>query len=208
MIKSINVSVLVIGFIVDLFLLVNGKTVFGTFWTSAYSNAVEIYLVMLVISVAISFNSESQISLSNSIIVFVPVFIVSLLTFSQIFHVPHVVGEPLEQVILTILFQITVVSLTEELLFRFALFNLFGGNVKAIFLQAMLFAVFHITAYSLSGVIDWTSILVAFGFGVMMGVIMLYSKMIGKESSGLAVCWAIHAAWNLSISLSIFSIGI
>ena len=57
-----------------LFLLVNGKTVFGVFWTSAYSNAVEIYLVVLVISVAISFNSESQISLTNFIIVLVPVF--------------------------------------------------------------------------------------------------------------------------------------
>lgn len=121
---------------------------------------------------------------------------------------PHIVGEPLDQVILIILFQITVVSLTEELLFRFALFNLFGENISAIFLQAGLFAIFNITSYSLYSFISWLSSLEAFIFGIMMGIIMLYSKMIGKKSTSLAVCWAIHAAWNLSISLSIFSIGL
>lgn len=209
--KSLNIPLLGVALVVDLFLYIDGEAVFGPIF-SPYQSVVGIYLVMVTVALAFSgFAPNLNIKIESAIITFVPVFIVSLLTFSAVFHVQQSEGMPLDQVILIILFQILVVALSEEIVFRGILLQYLGGKIPAVIIQGVIFGIFHIGAYYMSiggGVQLFFALIEAMVFGIAMGAIVYYFNLMGKGGTGLSITWAIHSAWNLSLSLGIFTFHI
>jgi membrane protease YdiL (CAAX protease family) len=209
--KSLNIPLLGVALVIDLFLYIDGNAVFGDIF-APYQSVVGIYLVMVTVALAFSgFAPNINIKIESAIITFVPVFIVSLLTFSAVFHVKQSQGMPLDEVILIILFQILVVALSEEIVFRGILLQYLGGKMPAVVLQGIIFGLFHIGAYytAIGGGFELIVALVeAIIFGIFMGLIVYYFNQMGKGGTGLSITWAIHSAWNLSLSLGIFTFNI
>ena len=205
--KNLNLPLLGVALIFDLFLLANGQAIFGPAF-EAYQTPLGVYLALITGSMVIS-NSvpEIQIGIEQALLVFIPVFVIMVVIFSQLFRVPPN-NAPLGTVILTIIFYVMLVGLSEEIVFRGAIFQLFGGNITAVFIQAVLFALFHISAYTtVYGTLSVSSVLQAFAFGLIMGFIVYYAKTINRMQYGIAVTWAIHSAYDLSLSIGIFVVA-
>ncbi len=195
--RSIAIPLLVLSIIVELFLLVNGSVIFGSFW-NAYSSILVLYLIMS--SALFGFVGRSpqmNISFENAVIYFTPAFVGGALLVGSI--IPK--GPPLnlEEYILEIIFQVFVVALTEEMLFRGVLINYIG-----VIPQGIAFGLFHLAAYeSVFGIISWPAIVEAMVLGILFGFIV---KWFPKQ--GIAVTWGIHSAWNIALLTGIFGLGV
>lgn len=99
----------------------------------------------------------------------------------------------------TVILQVAVVATSEELMFRGVLLERFG-----IIISSLLFAIWHIAAYSLKfydvSTISITT-LIPFFVAFMMGVIL--ATIVRQKKFGLPSSIAVHASYNLCVS-SIF----
>lgn len=209
-IKSSVVSpILLIAIVVQSFLLINGNVIFGSSWNS-YSEALTIYILLDALFLALSFTKILpfiEISISDAIIVFVPTFIVGGFAFQSLFRLSPI-SVPLNSFILDFLFQVMVVSFTEEMLFRGILLQYKLGPLPGWLWQGIAFGLFHWTSYTTPTGLDVVALIIAMFLGVVFGLIVYYFTQLKLSGVGLTITWALHAAWNISITTTIFSLTI
>lgn len=195
--KGITIPLLAISIIVDLFLLVDGGVVFGSLWTD-YQSVLVLYLIIAGVMFAfVNRSPQMNISIEDAVIYFVPSFVLgSLLVGSLVGR--SSAGISLEQYILEIVFQVFVVALTEEMLFRGVLINYIG-----VIPQGILFGLFHLAAYESIFGINWLSIVEAMVMGIAFGYVV---KVFPKN--GIAITWGLHSAWNVALLTGVFGLGL
>ena len=89
-----------------------------------------------------------------------------------------------------VLFQIFVVTYTEEAFFR----GVLAERLRAV-PSAAIFSIFHLTAYSVAGGLNFGAFFTAFVFGLLFAIIYFATK----ERAGIGATWGLHAAWNLAL---------
>ena len=191
--KLLTTPLLVVGMVVDIFLLVNGQLLFGSIWAS-YQSVLVLYLLMDGVLLTFA-NKIPTLKIETSIIFFIPIFIMTTIVVGS-FVIPPA-GMTLSYVVLVLVFQIFVVALTEEMMFRGVLLQYMG-----VIPQAVLFGIFHLTAYYSVFGLDVGAVMVAMAMGLLFGYIVKY-----YPRYGIVVAWAIHAGWNVSLALGIFGLG-
>ncbi len=193
--KGITVPLLVISIVVDLFLLVDGSVVFGSLW-SEYQSVLILYLAMAASMFAfVGRSPQMNISIEDAVIFFVPSFVFGSLLIGSLVGTGQ--GMTLEVYILEIIFQVFVVALTEEMLFRGVLINYIG-----VIPQGILFGLFHLAAYQSVFGINWLSIIEAMIMGIAFGYVV---KVFPKQ--GIAITWGLHSAWNVALLTGVFGLG-
>jgi len=189
-----SVPLIFLGVIVDLFLLVNGRIIFGSQFT-AYQNVLLYYLVMLgAVFFFAGKTKQLNISIESAVIYFVPVFIITVLLVGDVVRSSATLVA--NQIVMQLFLQIFVVALSEEMIFRGVIINYIG-----VIPQGILFGLFHTAAYySIYGV-DIYAMIMAMVMGVLWGYLV---KMYPKN--GIAITWGMHAGWNIALLIPIFSI--
>jgi membrane protease YdiL (CAAX protease family) len=200
-IKSIiTIPLLLVSVIIELFLYIDGSYFFGSIWTTTFQTTLTTYLIISSALLIFSFTGIKglmDLTFWDAIIFFVPTFILTTLIVGQI---SRPINQPANYIIAMIIFQIFVVSITEELMFRGILIKYIG-----VIGQAILFTIFHLVAYTteLSG-LSIVGFFEAFIMGLLLGFIIQWSEQAGMKSTGLAITWGIHAGWNVAVATGIF----
>ncbi len=186
--------------LVAVYFWINGAAHFPE-WNSTYGTVILPYLVMMIAFVLwAKTKADRRIEISTSL--GIPAFamsfivtwiIVSLLVSFGIFAIPFFPKEILFQ---TIIINIFVVSVAEEVMFRGVLLEAFGK--LGVFISAFLFAMWHMYAYNVIWyegleLASFTGLVLAFVFGIILGFVAL------KKEWGLPATIGIHAAYNLVI---------
>ncbi len=197
-----TIPLLIVSLIFELFLLVDGSFFFGNLW-SEYQPILTIYLVISGGLMAFAYSAgKSLMSLTffDALIFFVPAFLITATLVGQIapaYNSSYTVN----YIIIQIIFQIFVVSITEELMFRGILIKYIG-----VIPQALLFSVFHLVAYSTIYGLNIGAFISAFIMGILLGYIVYFMSKNGMQSQSLAIVWGIHAGWNVAVATGIFSL--
>jgi membrane protease YdiL (CAAX protease family) len=200
-VKSIiTIPLLLVSIIIELFLYIDGSYFFGSVWTTTFQTTLTTYLIISSALLIFSFagiKGLMDLTFWDAIIFFVPTFILTTLLIGQI---SRPINQPANYIIAMIIFQIFVVSITEELMFRGILIKYVG-----VIGQAILFTIFHLVAYTteLSG-LSIVGFFEAFVMGLLLGFIIQWTEQAGMKSTGLAVTWGIHAGWNVAVATGIF----
>jgi len=198
-----TIPLLIVSLVVELFLLVDGSFFFGNLW-SEYQPVLMIYLVISAGLMAFAYGQgKSLMSLTffDALIFFVPAFLITAVLVGQI-SPPYNSTYTTSYIIVQIIFQIFVVSITEELMFRGILIKYIG-----VIPQAILFSVFHLVAYSTVYGLNIGAFISALIMGILLGYIVYLMSMNGMQSQSLAIVWGIHAGWNAAVATGIFSLA-
>ncbi len=200
-----KLSVLLVAIIVEAYLLVNGGLLFGQPWQPLLGE-LKMYILIdaLFLFLAIRIpNPFSEITIWKAMIYFVP----SLLAFWLIFQAWNIYNgvtySPLSanSFIMNVLFQMFVVSFSEEMIFRGILLKYIG-----IIPQGILFGLFHLAAYNgLSGH-DASSLILACALGIIYGVIVKCFQSKNKAGIGISITWGLHAGYNLAILVGLLNV--
>lgn len=200
-----NLTILLIALIIEAFLLINGGILFGQSWQPLSGELREyIMLEALILFLAVrTRNPFSEITIWRSMVYFVPSLLAFWVVFQAVNILKGVVFSPLpvNDIIMNIVFQIFVVSFSEELIFRGILLKYIG-----VIPQGILFGLFHLTAYNGIFGIDYGSLFFACLFGVIYGVIVKYFQSKNKAGVGISITWGLHAGYNLAILVGILTI--
>jgi membrane protease YdiL (CAAX protease family) len=140
-----------------------------------------------------------DISFFDAMIYFVPIFLVTALIMGQTVKPVSGVTNTASYEILQILMQIFVVSITEELFFRGFVQNYLGWVI-----QAPVFALFHLAAYTSIYGLNLYAFITALVMGLLFGYIVKVFSNKGQKSTGLAITWGLHAGWNVAIATGMF----
>ena len=196
----ITMPLLLVSVVIELFLYVDGSYFFGSMWTTTFQSALTTYLIISSALLVFSFSGIKglmDLTFWDAIIFFVPTFIITTLLVGQ---VTRPINQPSNYIIAMIIFQIFVVSITEELMFRGILIKYVG-----VIGQAFLFTIFHLVAYTTElGGLSIVGFIEAFIMGLLLGFIVQWSEAEGMKSTGLAITWGIHAGWNVAVATGIF----
>jgi len=195
--KPITIPLLVISLIVEIFLLVDGSYFFQN-W-SEYQQVIIIYLLISASLLGVSKQQFFDISFFDAMIYFVPAFLITALIIGQTVRPLAGVTNTASYEALQILLQIFVVSITEELFFRGFVQNYLGWII-----QAPVFALFHLVAYTSLYGIDLYAFFTALIMGLIFGYIVKIFSEKNKKSTGLAITWGMHAGWNVAIATGMF----
>lgn len=200
-IKSIiTIPLLLVSIIIELFLYIDGSYFFGSVWTTTFQTTLTTYLIISSVLLIFSFTGIKglmDLTFWDAMIFFVPTFILTTLFIGQI---SRPINQPANYIIAMIIFQIFVVSITEELMFRGILIKYVG-----VIGQAILFTIFHLVAYTTElGGLSIIGFFEAFIMGLLLGFIIQWTEQAGMKSTGLAVTWGIHAGWNVAVATGIF----
>lgn len=194
--RSVAIPLLAISIVIELFLLVDGSILFGSLWED-YQSVLVLYLIMSgTLFAFVGRSPQANISIEDAVIYFVPAFVGGSLLIGSI--IPRGPSIGLESYILEIVFQVFVVALTEEMLFRGVLINYIG-----VIPQGIVFGLFHLAAYTSVFGTSWISILTAMIMGILFGYIV---KFLPRK--GIAITWGLHAAWNLAIITGAFGVAV
>jgi membrane protease YdiL (CAAX protease family) len=196
----ITIPLLLVSVVIELFLYIDGAYFFGSIWTSTFQTALTTYLIisssLLIFSFA-GIKGLMDLTFWDAIIFFVPTFIITTLLVGQ---TTAPVKQPANYIVAMIIFQIFVVSITEELMFRGILIKYVG-----VVGQAILFTLFHLVAYTTElGGLSIVGFIEAFIMGLLLGFIIQWTEQEGMKSQGLAITWGIHAGWNVAVATGIF----
>lgn len=192
--KVTSFPLLVFAILADLWLFVNGSTLFGSEWGS-YQQILLYYIILISATLLLANNSKQlKISLQTAFIFFVPTFMVTVIAISSIMNYSG--STTFTQVIIVLVTQILVVSLSEEMMFRGIIINYVG-----VIPQGILFGLFHTAAYYSIYGLNIPAMLSAMVLGIAFGYVV---KTFPKR--GIAVTWGVHAAWNIAILIPIFSL--
>jgi len=188
---------------IAIFFWVNGPAFFSTDWSTRYAPIIPVYISMFLIFVVFAKKKvvdDLHDTLTHSVskymtgffsaFVLLTVFgLLGLLSFGKIS--PDLIWP-------TLIFQICVVGVAEEAMFRGVLTGYLG-----IFASSALFALWHFAAYGLQwepfsagnmlSSQGFTALLVAFIFGCIMGYLVIHQN----KRFGLPGAMAAHACYNL-----------
>ena len=177
------------------FFFINGSSLFD-YWNVSWSASMIMYMVGVSLFLVIyeKIPSEFKKPAKNSIVGFGAVFILMtcLLIIAHDLGFPmfqNIVALPVHMILPTIIFSIGVVSISEEIIFRGVIYRCLRqfGVYPAVFVSAIIFAVFHLVAYG--GNIS--AMAIAFFMGIILALCV--------ERWNLGVALGIHASWNLFI---------
>ena len=213
LIKGATFPIALVSIIIDVYLYINGVTLFGAAFTN-YLPAVQIYLFLIVILIPLSLYKNEfpilRLGISETILLFIPAFFITWFVLASISHVSILHStNPFDTVLITLLFEIFVVAFTEEMFFR-GLIQGILENYKIPYpyiWQGILFGLFHYAAYSDLGSADFSSMLVAMIFGIAMGIIVYIGQRMYNSNYGIAITWGIHAGWNVALTIGLFTVG-
>jgi membrane protease YdiL (CAAX protease family) len=104
-------------------------------------------------------------------------------------------GFPVGTLLPTAIFQLFVITYSEESFFRGFLSDVGKGRPGlGVLMSAILFSVFHLAAYSSQG-LNFAAFGVAFVMGLALGFVYLATR----NFASIGVVWGIHAGWNLAL---------
>lgn len=105
-------------------------------------------------------------------------------------------GFPLGGMIATVVYQIFVITLSEEQFFRGFLLEIGKGRVGiGVLASAGMFSLFHLAAYSTAGGLNFAAFGVAFVMGLALGFVYIATR----RFAGIGANWGIHIGWNLAL---------
>lgn len=198
--KLATTPLLIVSLLIDFMLLVMGSLFFGKYW-NGYENIVFIYMIVTFGLLMVSQWNESQITYMGAIILFLPAFFITGIVVGSLNNTSSLISNGTSYVVMQLLIQIFVVSLSEEIIFRGVLLQ--SQYSIGVIPQAILFALFHWAAYSSQlGSTNYFAIFETFLLGLVLGYIIKYTP---KKYDPLAITWGIHAGWNVAIITGIFS---
>ncbi len=209
-VKSSTVPpILLFALIIQGALLINGSVLFGSYWSS-YEPVLTIYILLDAILLPLSYMKMIpffDITISDAIIVFVPTFLVSGFAFQFLFRTSPITI-PLANFFLDFIFQIFVVAFTEEMLFRGLLLQFKLGPIPGWLWTGVAFGLAHLNSYTTSFGLNWFALIVATMMGMLFGLIVTYMQKMNLAGVGLTITWALHSAWNVALTTTIFSLMI
>ncbi len=198
--KLATIPLLIVSLLMDFMLLVMGNLFFGSYW-DGYENIVFIYMIVTLGLLVVSKWNETQITYMGTITLFLPAFFITGLLVGSIDNTSYLTSNGTSYVVMQLILQIFVVSLSEEIIFRGILLQ--SQYSIGVIPQAILFALFHWAAYSSQlGQTNYFAILETFILGLLLGYIIKY---VPKKYDPIAITWGIHAGWNVAILTGIFS---
>jgi len=203
-----NISFLFILVVIEVALLLAGNSFFPG-WDQTYGQLILVYIAMTVIFIVWAKRRTENIigqPVNRSLFWFFIFFVVTWGVLTLLIYVgllSPAEGFDTSVLLQTILVQICVVSLSEELMFRGAMMDELSRGPRitwfAVVVQAAVFAVYHSWAYQIVWYdLSWESlnlggIVIAFIMGVILGVIAK------NREWGLAGSIAVHSCYNLVV---------
>ncbi len=203
----------IIAVVVDLYLLINGTTLFGPQFRP-YRTDLELYLVMLatigLVQSQISI-PELRFGIGTIMLGFVPSFLLTALLLGSLdtTNIVHASGFGPSYLLLQVVYYIFVVAFSEETIFRGYLLTYFSQkHIPFPWLaQGILFGLFHYYAYSGLLGFEWYAVIEAMVFGSALGLLVYYAQKFGRGSLGLGAAMGIHAAWDIELTTGLFAVG-
>jgi len=198
LVKEINLgnlkklSLLLVYAIVAFYFLVNGE---GTFeeWDASWTWTTIIYVlgVSIFLSIQEKLPKELESPIIKSIIGFLASFLLATILFTVVkdagVYFVNVTPLPISQILPILVFQLCIVVISEEIIFRGVIFGYFFSQfnlIVGILVSATAFSLFHLAVYQ--GSIG--ALMTAF----LMGLLFAYCVKIWN----IGVAIGIHFAWN------------
>jgi membrane protease YdiL (CAAX protease family) len=198
--KLATTPLLIVSVLMDFMLLVMGHLFFGSYW-NGYENIVFIYMIVTFGLLVVSQWNETQITYMGAITLFLPAFFITGIVVGSLNNTSFLISNGIDYVVMQLILQIFVVSLSEEIIFRGILLQ--SQYSIGVIPQAILFALFHWAAYSNQlGQTSYLAIFETLILGLILGYIIKYTP---KKYDSIAITWGIHAGWNVAIITGIFS---
>jgi len=201
--------ILVLALIIQATLLINGSALFGTYW-SEYEPILTIYILLDAILLPLSLMKIIpflEITISDAIIVFIPTFLIGGFLFQALFRVSPITV-PVTNFFLDFIFQIFVVAFTEEMIFRGVLLQYNLGPIPGWLWTGIAFGFAHLNSYTTRLGLDWGALIIAILMGWLFGLIVTYFSKMNLSGVGLTITWALHSAWNVALTTTIFTLMI
>ena len=187
-----KISLLLIYAIIAFYFLVNGEGTFdewGTSWT--WTTIIYILGVSIFLSVQEKLPKELEAPIVKSAIGFLASFLLCTILFIVVkdtgVYFVNVQPLPIKQILPILVFQLCIVVISEEIIFRGVVFGYFYKQfnwIIGMFVSAIAFSLFHLAVYQ--GSIG--ALMTAF----LMGLIFAYC--VHRWNIGVAI--GIHFAWN------------
>lgn len=192
--KAKYIAIGIVYAIFAFWLLLNGESTFG-YWDSNWTYSILIYLVG--VSIFLGIAEKLPIDLKKPVSDILFGFLIAFPLFTVIFwaiaqsgvYFQGIIPLPSNMVIPVIIYQVGIVSVSEEIIFRGVIFRLLHkiNPYAGYFGSSALFAVFHWAAYG--GAYEY--LLIAF----VIGIILAY--LTERFNLGFAV--GFHAAYNCMV---------
>jgi membrane protease YdiL (CAAX protease family) len=186
--------------VILLYFLVNGSLLFGDTW-GVWQNVTTVYIFFVVAAVAFNKKEFMKPTAPHVFLWFAITFIIALIALTAVFAIVGLFGAgrkllpvPVGAFLPTIVFQIFVVTYSEEIFFRGFLAATEKKKGFGIIVSSFAFAVFHFAAYSSLGftAIQFIQPLIA---GVIFGIIYQNTE----HFAGTGINWGLHAAYNITV---------
>ena len=189
--KAKYITFAVVYAIFAFWLLLNGEAFLG-YWGANWTYSILVYLVgvSIFLGIAEKLPIDMKRPASDSIFGFLiafPLFTVIFFAIAQSgLYFQNIIPLPTQMVIPVIIYQVGIVAVSEEIIFRGVIFRLLHkiNPYVGYFGSSALFAVFHFAAYG--G--NYSALLIAFA----MGLILAYLT----ERFNIGVAIGMHSAWN------------
>jgi len=201
--------ILILALIIQATLLINGSALFGAYW-SEYEPILTIYILLDAVLLPLSIMKIIpffEITISDAIIVFTPTFLIGGFLFQVLFRVSPITV-PVTNFFLDFIFQIFVVAFTEEMIFRGVLLQYNLGPIPGWLWTGVAFGFAHLNSYTTRFGLDWGALIVAILMGWLFGLIVTYFSKMNLSGVGLTITWALHSAWNIALTTTIFTLMI
>jgi membrane protease YdiL (CAAX protease family) len=201
--------ILVLALIIQATLLINGSALFGPYW-SEYEPILTIYILLDAVLLPLSLMKIIpflEITISDAIIVFIPTFLIGGFLFQFLFRTSPITV-PVENFFLDFIFQIFVVAFTEEMIFRGVLLQYNLGPIPGWVWTGTAFGFAHLNSYTTRLGLDWGALMIAILMGCLFGLIVTYFSKMNLSGVGLTITWALHSAWNVALTTTIFTLMI
>lgn len=198
-----------------IFFWINGPAFFEA-WGQENSNVITAYLMMMVVFILWA-QKETRQHLKMPLKKAVPGFFIGMIAtflFMNLLMFGGIISPPVFDMVAfwpTVLIQICIVATVEEIIFRGVFLEYTG-----IIVSSILFAAWHSYAYNFIwhqgdwSSFNWGSMVIVFGIGVLLAIIVENSKDIERKKKielGLPATIAIHATYNLCV-LGAFYVGV
>jgi len=185
----------VVSLVLIMFFIIQGPLIFPTQWVH-WETITIIFAMMVLTSILLSplaFQTPAWKVFVWFAIAGAGAFILFKILFGGGFR--YDTGFPIGDLLPTAVFQIFVITYSEEAFFRGFLTDVGKGRPGVgVLLSAILFSVFHLAAYSGAG-LNFMAFAVAFVMGLALGFVYLATR----EWASIGVVWGIHAGWNLAL---------
>lgn len=195
---------------IQLYLWTNGPALFPN-WNNSYGQLIEVYMVMTLIFLVFSYRqSRLKKEIYKPMWMAARAFSLAFIATWAILECFYLFGwlhinESFDMSLIwqTILIQVCVVAVCEELMFRGVLLQglefYFKSAIVAIIGSSIIFAIWHLYAYQIIlyeetwASFNWMALFMAFTIGIILCLVTRAPKW------GLAASIGIHACWNVFV---------